>query len=682
MAAAPQAQEQENAPPAQDGDDRIVLRGQFQIVPHQPLPQYDSPGRPAYNVVDLHGSSGPLFALICDTPHCPRIDNIPTFMRMPKIPVVVPLQAGVVYWPPANAKRAVLIFEQPWGGRLVDDPNGTIERWREDRVIDTLLKPVASALREFNDRYVTHRAIRPDNVFTSGAKGVEVILGECASTQPGYHQPIYMEPIDSAMAHPSGRGDGTPADDIYSLGILVTFLLTGGNPVGEMTDEEVVEAKISRGSYAVMTQKIRASLQIIEVLRGMLCDDPLERWTIDDLEAWISGRHLSPKQAILPRKAQRAYMFGENGYFTAQTLSFALGRDWEAALPLARDGSIERWVRRSLSNEALADNLIEAMESAKTDSVDSSLDDVLLSMVLMALDPTAPIRFRDFSARPDGIGKAYAIDNADEDKRKIYLEIVGSRLVGFWAHVQLKPRPDLPHIKRDVDAARRLLQRAKLAFGPERVLYMTNPGWACQSPLLVADYVSEASEILPALNAVVERNPQIDSLIDNHIVAFCAVTHRRMPEAIIYELAKQGDEKARAVAVMQLMGEIQRVYGPDSLPALAAWCAERATLVVATYHNRQVREQLEVAVKKATKQGSISGVLDTVDNMKARKKDNHDFQFARHKFAFHSQQIEWIRVGGLRDSKFVRRVSRPIASIITAACAGIAILIMVVAHVT
>src|SRR3546814_2332099 len=121
--------------------------------------------------------------------------------------------------------------------------------------------------------------------------------------------PAIYEPIDSAMAVPEGRGYGGPEDDYYALGVLVLVLLCGGNPVPGLSEHELVEAKISKGSYAALVGETRLSLPMVEVLRGLLCDDPEERWRHDDLQLWLSGRHLSPKQALLPPQAARLYPF-------------------------------------------------------------------------------------------------------------------------------------------------------------------------------------------------------------------------------------------------------------------------------------------------------------------------------------------------------------------------------------
>src|SRR3546814_16440419 len=93
---------------------------------------------------------------------------------------------------------------------------------------------------------------------------------------------------------------------------------------------------------------------MVEVLRGLLCDDPEERWRHDDLQLWLSGRHLSPKQALLPPKAARLYPFDGEEYNNSAALSYAMGRKWSEAVQEIKSPELERWIRRSLSDDRRA----------------------------------------------------------------------------------------------------------------------------------------------------------------------------------------------------------------------------------------------------------------------------------------------------------------------------------------
>src|SRR3546814_10578515 len=94
---------------------------------------------------------------------------------------------------------------------------------------------------------------------------------------------------------------------------------------------------------------------MMEVLRGLLNDDPRDRWTLDDLTLWVSGRRLSPKPPAMPQKANRPFEFQGVGHMSCCELGEGFSRHWDAALECLTDGSLDTWLRRSLGDEAPTD---------------------------------------------------------------------------------------------------------------------------------------------------------------------------------------------------------------------------------------------------------------------------------------------------------------------------------------
>ena len=70
---------------------------------------------------------------------------------------------------------------------------------------------------------------------------------------------------------------------MYAVGVTTLALLIGHSPCFGMSDDEIIERKLAMGSYAALVAEERVSLTMMEPLGGLLKDDPLERWGLEDL---------------------------------------------------------------------------------------------------------------------------------------------------------------------------------------------------------------------------------------------------------------------------------------------------------------------------------------------------------------------------------------------------------------
>ena len=73
-----------------------------------------------------------------------------------------------------------------------------MEPWGEAELLECLLRPAAAVLAELQARQLTHRAIRPANLFRAGP-GHKVVLGCAWAMAPAAMQPAVFEPPYSAM---------------------------------------------------------------------------------------------------------------------------------------------------------------------------------------------------------------------------------------------------------------------------------------------------------------------------------------------------------------------------------------------------------------------------------------------------------------------------------------------------
>ena len=477
-------------------DGKVLLAGRYQVHPDKPIPALDSPMATAFEANDLRAGGRNLFALVCRPDLMARIDIIPQLARMLLLAMVAPVDGGVVSWPETGGRRFAIVFERNFGERILASPEATITPVREDHLIRIVIQPLMTTIKELENRFITHRAIRADNLFYKDATHNEVVLGECVSAPPAISQPAIYEPIESAIAMPSCRGAGKSTEDLYAFGVMLAVLLNGENPVKHMSDEEIIADKISRGSYSALIGQSRVSLKLMEPLRGLLCDDPKERWTAANLESWLGGQQLSPKQPMLPARAARAMTFAGKEYWTRPALSYAMGRNWQEAGKLITSGELEGWVRRALSDDEGADAVRDAV---MVSSVRADQEDTLIARILMVFEPKHPIRYKDYAANLDGIPTGFAADFHNQEIRKTFVEFMKAKLPQTYLQSQPSGHPNVGALMNSFDMMSYFSENSQLGGGLERALYESNPGWPCQSPHVADHYVTEVDDVLPLL---------------------------------------------------------------------------------------------------------------------------------------------------------------------------------------
>src|SRR5258708_16306001 len=305
---------------------------------------------------------------------------------------------GPVDWPDGK-QRLAAIYTAAAGGRFT--PTGPMPPWQ---IIEAFLKPVAQTLVEIHGRAVVHRAIRADNLYMveSGAAGLA--LGPCVTVPPGYEQPDIYEPLESATADPSGRGDGSPRHDMFALGMTVMGLLLGREPGAGLDTDEVMIRRFELGSLAAVIDLTMVPPEIADPLRGLLTDVAGERWTLKDLNFWLKGGKVDPPRAAPILLAVKPFTIAGNAVRCARSMSYMIGCAWAEGAKLLRGEELRRWLRHDAA-DATAANLIEEVLRER-DPEDGGFDsDVLLATrAVMALDPQGPIRYHGLATDPYGLG--------------------------------------------------------------------------------------------------------------------------------------------------------------------------------------------------------------------------------------------------------------------------------------
>ena len=624
----------------------VRLGERFEIYPERPLAELRSPNAAGFVAIDHDRPTTSLFGLVCDADMPPRRDVIAALHGLRAEALLMPHEWGVVDWPATGRRHFAVVFDRPTGGRVVQSLTQTIEPMHEDELIHHVLPPLVSSLREFFAMGATHRAIRPTNLFWRDAAHRTLSFGECISAPPAALQPIAYETIESGMAMPTGRGPGSAADDLYALGATIIFLLLGRSPVASVGDDQLLAEKIGRGSYFALLGGQRIGGAIIEALRGLLTDDPRERWNVQDLEMWLEGRRLSPKQPSLVKRAQRPYEFAGHSFLTARALAYAFSRDPPSAVRALKGQDFEIWIQRSLCDDDRSKMLATAMAEGN-DAGLTGHDERLVARVCVALDPAAPIRYKGFAAAIDGFGTALVSAFRGRGSLQQIAEAMSGRLPQFWFSAQATLKPEQVPILKSFERLRLHLDDRRPGFGIERIAYEMSPDLHCLSPAIEADYVMEPGDVLAALERVSEKRRNDEFQVDRHLAAFIAARYRAAGTDW-FDSLNSADPAQRVLGALYLLSRLQSLKGPASAPALAQRLARQLPLVIDRYHNRMRRSRLKAELPKIVAKGNLADLLSFVDNAADRVRDLQGFQQALRDYATIDRDLDLIRLEGPR----------------------------------
>lgn len=643
----------------------VVLKDRYQIEPSKPLEAFDAPQAKAFRAVDRRQESKELFALVCRS-DLPVRTTVMNGLKGTSSPGLIPFEdSGTVYWPPAQEKRTVVVYERPLGGRVFDSMTAVVDPIPELEFARRVIRPLAATLAELSARGLTHRQIRPTNMFWMDSAKQQIVMGDCVTSPAGFDQPVVCEPVESGMASYFGRGNGGAADDIYAVGICLVMLIRGRNPMARQTDEQIIRSKLHYGSYAALVKEERVPLSLIELLRGVLADDSRSRWTTNDFDLWLEGRRLTPLQLAPAKKASIPLKFADSEYTTARELAYGLWKNWDRAAAVIRDGRLEVWLRRGLESKDLVEELqkITRMSAAWGMGSDAGGDDQLIARVCMMLDPNAPIRYKKLAINLDGFGNAlaYTVAEGSADAR-LLAEIINKNVVDAWAETQLRFSAQggamIQSVFKDMKG---YLQHTHLGYGLERCLYELNDSLACQSPLIKRENINEIRELLPALDAIAKTHDHNAWPVDRHIVAWVLARYGKDMEAQVAALAS-ADKDMQAVGLLSFLAVLQWKLGPEQLLQLTNWVGALSTPILNSYHNRDKRKEFEREIPKIVRKGSLPELYNLLDNAEERQKDVDGFALARAQFSAAEQEVERYQSSDLGRDEETRRTGQMIAA--------------------
>jgi eukaryotic-like serine/threonine-protein kinase len=642
----------------------ILFNDQYIICPDQPLPEYNSStclGFKARHVEDEEENN--LYALVFHPKTPPRLDLLDIFKNFHDPNLEMLLDWGVVEWTQPASRRIAIIFKKMATDPLFKKKNLEIEPYTEEELINEVVQPFFHLLDSFFLRGVTHRHIKPTNLFLSKTIKRQIVLGQCISMPPGFDQPILFETISSSLANPVARGNGTIANDLYALGVLLSVLIIGKNPLFDLSDEAILESKIIYGSFATIVGTFKLPLGLIELLRGLLIDEHRDRWDLNDLRMWLDGRRLTPKQGILPKKALRSFVFEKKNYNQIDHLvkdAMVMGSQ---GLDVLKSNKLHDWLKRSLNGDLLAIE-IENLYASLSNIGGISNPEKILSRLVFLITPQFPITYKKLSVKIDGIATAFVYTMDHSETKQILAEIISLRLPVNWLGCQKNLSSNQTKLLTTFEKLPISINSSHFGQGYERCLYELNPFLPCMSPLIYDLAVLNIEDLLSSLERIAPKESQNSVPFDKHIIAFIALRSRGGGDSMVAEFRMNHDRNNASFGILKLYVAILKKMKGGLFPNLAKWIANFSSLGLVDYKNLNRQNEIMSKLNEAIKKGDLITMYDIADDHFLIEKDKNEFENAKKTYATIQKFIQMIEDEKQNLDKIVKFLGGKIASLI------------------
>lgn len=610
-------------------DGQVLLGRNIRINPREPLPHLDQGGVRAYAAVEQKPDRAVnCYALICQDGLVPRRKSASIYKTI-RDPGLSPLVgSGVVYWPPSEGQRYVLVHENITTASVCANKSQLCLGWRQDRTLDLIFKSLFKAMAEMGKQNFFHGFISPANLY--GVRGVSdaVVLGSPLASPAGYLQHVLCETIERGMSEPIARGAGSAADDLYAFGATLALAIREPDPAFmAMGSQEILAGKFEEGSYSFLIGRERLSAPVQDLLKGMLSDDPQQRWNIDDVAVWIGGKRPPSHQAQRKRKGARGLNFVGKNHFFVPELAFDAARDPELFSRMVEDGQIEQWLTRSLDDKEGHERYEMSLKNVKNQGRDKNYGHLVTSYIRSALMPEWPLFYRGRMLNYEGFDTALAQAFEKGEDLKIFHELIEKSAFVNQLYMQEAKGMPVSRWLKVYEECRLALKQMRAGFGLERCLYLLNQNVNCLSPRLKGYFVTNAEELLYAFESIAEQGGQRDLFLDRHSIAFLCEVDARCVDGFLFEL-NSSERHKQILGNIKCLAQVQKRYKVSSLPHLAKAFSDMLPYVYERFHDRTIRGNVEGQVKSAARAGDLAAIAAVLENEDTMARDMANYKRA------------------------------------------------------
>jgi hypothetical protein len=604
------------------GERRDTLNQRFTLYPGKPLPEFSHAYAKAFEAADSQNDEREIYAMVCENTLPYRQHAVNALIGQSSPTMTTLLGAGVVQCSQIGEARMVLFFERPQGTRL-SDMLASHGRIHEHRVLDNVLHPAVKALKRMAELNIGHGNIQPSNFFVSD----EPTLGECVSAPCDSLLPYLYEPPERIVADPLGRGEANEKSDCYALGVLAYEMIYGLDKLKTYSQEDFVRLSLELGTYHVFAHNREFSDTFQDFFRGVFTDNPTERWGYDQLRQWLGGKRFNMIAPSPPKEAGRPLSFLGKNYFGGRVLANEFHNNWRESVKEIKSLKLDRWCDMSLHRPEMAERIERALRIAGDASTERHTND-MMTRVISVLDPTGPLRGMLVNVRPDGIGTMLSTLVNDQQSPELsqLLAFIETDVSNYWSELADFNKAYDTGTLWKLSRVRPFLKNRALGFGLERVLYDLNPSLPCQSDLLKQYYITSAIDALKTLDALAKNLAPDTSFMDRHLAAFIASKIDIGKEVRLLDLSTiPALADNPELVVMKILAKAQQKHERLNLVGLSTWAAMRIEKMLDEIHNRVVRRQTKLQLRKLASSGSLSDVLGAVVNRDMALRDHDGF---------------------------------------------------------
>jgi eukaryotic-like serine/threonine-protein kinase len=597
-----------------------TLSGNYSLSPNAQVAAFA--GRATVTAVeatDRRNNAEPLVALVCSGDVVPRIEAMEALRGLDKSGALPLRDFGPVDWAD-HRQRMAAIYPAAKGGRFA--LSGPLPAWQ---IIDAFWKSVLPALTEIHGRAVIHRAIRPDNLFIRDPGVPALVLGPCVAVPPGYDQPDIYEPLETASADLTGRGEGTPRHDMFALGMTAVAMLLGREPGAGVDKDDLMIRRIEMGSLAAVIDPENVPPEIADPLRGLLMDAPGERWTLKDLGLWLQGARISLPHLHPRSLAAKPLTIAGKQVRCARSLAHMIGRAWSEGAKLLRGEELRRWLRQEASDHAAAALVDHALQEPDPEGGGFDNDVLLAARAVIALDPQGPVRYCGLAVDPYGLGPFLFDAAKNREKMEVAVSLVDQGLL----QKLIDRRPDRRRATRQAinfERLRRWITSPQAWEGIDRCIYDLNPRLPCLSPMTGGKWIAGGSALVAAFDQQTQRGANPELKIDASAAAFLGARIDADGYTLMALMSPDTVEEDVLLDAIRLFADEQRDLDLRPLPGIARWCGKLGQRIAESIHHRPTRKELLSRIEAAVPEGNIAALYKAlaIDGLKDADKRGFD----------------------------------------------------------